>query len=75
LDLTGGNLHGRGSVLVRAPSSSANVAYLSAQNDIDPLQFLPSGFLERTKEKMNAVLLSEGMKVGLRLMKMTLWKG
>ncbi|GAU20263.1 hypothetical protein TSUD_353270 [Trifolium subterraneum] len=103
--------------VVRAPSSSANVAYLSAQNDVDPLQFLPSGFLERTKEKglvipswasqsqilshssvggflthcgwnsilesvvhgvslitwplfaeqkMNAVLLSEGLKVGLR---------
>jgi hydroquinone glucosyltransferase len=103
--------------VVRAPSSSANSAYLSAQNDVDPLQFLPSGFLERTKEKglvipswapqiqilshrsvggflthcgwnsilesvvhgvplitwplfaeqkMNAVLLSEGLKVGMR---------
>jgi hydroquinone glucosyltransferase len=103
--------------VVRAPSNSANAAYLSAQNDVDPLQFLPSGFLERTKEKglvipswapqiqilshssvggflthcgwnsilesvvhgvplitwplfaeqkMNAVLLSEGLKVGLR---------
>jgi hydroquinone glucosyltransferase len=103
--------------VVRAPSSSANSAYLSAQNDVDPLQFLPSGFLERTKEKglvipswapqiqilshnsvggflthcgwnsilesvvhgvplitwplfaeqkMNAVMLSEGIKVGLR---------
>jgi hydroquinone glucosyltransferase len=103
--------------VVRAPSSSANSAYLSAQNDVDPSQFLPSGFLERTKEKglvipswapqiqilshrsvggflshcgwnsilesvihgvpliawplfgeqrMNAVLLSEGLKVGLR---------
>ncbi|CAJ2664919.1 unnamed protein product [Trifolium pratense] len=103
--------------VVRAPSSSVNAAYLSAQNDVDPLQFLPSGFLERNKEKgfvipswapqiqilshrsiggflthcgwnsilesvvhgvpiitwplfaeqkMNAVLLSEGMKVGLR---------
>jgi hydroquinone glucosyltransferase len=37
--------------VVRAPSNSANAAYLSAQNDVDPLQFLPSGFLERTKEK------------------------
>lgn len=36
--------------VLRAPSSSANSAYLS-QNDVDPLQFLPSGFLERTKEK------------------------
>jgi hydroquinone glucosyltransferase len=103
--------------VVRAPNSSANSAYLSAQNDVDPLQFLPSGFLERTKEKglvipswapqiqilshrsvggflthcgwnsilesvvhgvplitwplfaeqkMNAVLLSEGLKVGMR---------
>jgi hydroquinone glucosyltransferase len=103
---------------VRAPSSSSsNAAYLSAQNDVDALQFLPSGFLERTKEKcfvitswapqirilshssiggflshcgwsltlesvvhgvplirwpmfaeqgMNAVLVSEGLKVGLR---------
>ncbi|XP_058725165.1 hydroquinone glucosyltransferase-like [Vicia villosa] len=101
----------------RAPSSSASDAYLSAENDIDPLLFLPSGFLERTKEqgkvipswapqiqilshksvggflshcgwnsilesvmqgvplitwplfgeqRMNAVLLSEGLKVGLR---------
>ncbi|GAU20262.1 hypothetical protein TSUD_353260 [Trifolium subterraneum] len=103
--------------VVRAPSSSANAEYLSAQNDVDPLQFLPSRFLERTKskglvipswapqikilshnsvggflthcgwnstlesvmhgvplitwplfaeQKMNAVLLSEGIKVGLR---------
>ncbi|XP_057450777.1 hydroquinone glucosyltransferase-like [Lotus japonicus] len=37
--------------VVRAPSSSASGAYLSAQNDDDPLQFLPSGFLERTKEQ------------------------
>jgi hydroquinone glucosyltransferase len=36
---------------LRAPSSSAYSAYLSAGNDVDPLQFLPSGFLERTKEK------------------------
>ncbi|GAU44472.1 hypothetical protein TSUD_24480 [Trifolium subterraneum] len=103
--------------VVRAPSSSADAAYISAQNDVDPLQFLPSGFLERNKEKglvipswapqiqilshnsvggflthcgwnsilesvihgvplitwplfaeqgMNAVLLSEGIKVGIR---------
>ena len=104
--------------VVRAPSSSSsNASYLSAQNDVDALQFLPSGFLERTKEKgfvitswapqiqilshssiggflshcgwnstlesvvhgvpliawpmfaeqgMNAVLVSEGLKVGLR---------
>ncbi|AET01253.1 UDP-glucosyltransferase family protein [Medicago truncatula] len=36
--------------VVRAPSSTANAAYLSA-SDVDPLQFLPSGFLERTKEQ------------------------
>jgi len=104
--------------VLRAPSSSSSsAAYLSAQNEVDPLQFLPSGFLERTKEKgfvitswapqiqilshnsiggflthcgwnstlesvvhgvslitwplfaeqnMNAVLLSEGLKVGVR---------
>jgi len=104
--------------VLRAPSSSSSsAAYLSAQNEVDPLQFLPSGFLERSKEKgfvitswapqiqilshnsiggflthcgwnstlesvvhgvplitwplfaeqkMNAVLLSEGLKVGLR---------
>ena len=104
-------------VVVRAPSSSASGAYLSAQNNVDLSQFLPSGFLERTKEqgmvipswapqieilshrsvggflshcgwnsilesvvhgvplitwplfgeqRMNAVVLSEGLKVGLR---------
>nr|QHW04706.1 UDP-glycosyltransferase [Glycyrrhiza glabra] len=104
--------------VVRAPSTSASAAYLSAQNNVDPSQFLPHGFLERiTKEqgmvipswapqiqilshssvggflshcgwnstlesvvkgmplitwplfaeqRMNAVLLSEGLKVGLR---------
>ncbi|KAK7386183.1 hypothetical protein VNO78_26219 [Psophocarpus tetragonolobus] len=103
--------------VVRAPSSLASDAYLSTQNDVDPLQFLPTGFLERTKEqgmvipswapqiqvlghssvggflthcgwnstlesvlngvplitwplfaeqRMNAVLLSEGLKVGVR---------
>ncbi|KAK2352601.1 hydroquinone glucosyltransferase [Trifolium repens] len=103
--------------VVRSPNSSANAAYLSTQNDVYPLQFLPFGFLEITKGKglvipswapqiqilshnsvggflthcgwnstleivvhgvplitwplfaeqhMNAVLLSEGIKVGLR---------
>lgn len=38
--------------VVRAPSNSANAAYLSTQDDdVDPLKFLPSEFLERTKEK------------------------
>ncbi|XP_058736703.1 hydroquinone glucosyltransferase-like [Vicia villosa] len=36
--------------VVRAPSDSANAAYLEATNE-DPLKFLPQGFLERTKEK------------------------
>ncbi|CAJ2675426.1 unnamed protein product [Trifolium pratense] len=103
--------------IVRAPNSSVDAAYFSAQDDVDPSQFLPYGFLERTKEqgmvipswapqiqilshrsvggflshcgwnsilesvmhgvplitwplfaeqRMNAVLLSEGLKVGLR---------
>ncbi|KAK7293352.1 hypothetical protein RJT34_16215 [Clitoria ternatea] len=34
--------------VLRAPSDSANAAYLGAAND-DPLRFLPNGFLERTK--------------------------
>nr|XP_027187165.1 uncharacterized protein LOC101504804 [Cicer arietinum] len=38
--------------VVRAPNNSANAAYFSTQDDdVDPLKFLPSGFLERTKEK------------------------
>ncbi|KAL3028039.1 hypothetical protein AAZX31_03G091600 [Glycine max] len=104
--------------VLRAPNNAtSDAAYLGAQNDVDPLKFLPSGFLERTKEKgmvvpswapqiqvlshssvggflthcgwnsilesvlkgvpfitwplfaeqkMNAVLLSEGLKVGVR---------
>ncbi|RYR54749.1 hypothetical protein Ahy_A06g030030 isoform A [Arachis hypogaea] len=102
--------------VLRAPSDSANAAYLGAEN-VDPLSFLPRGFLERTKgqglvlvnwapqtqilshsstggflthcgwnstlesivmgvpmitwplfaeQRMNAVLLTEGLKVGLR---------
>lgn len=35
----------------RAPSSSASDGYLSAQDDVDASFFLPSGFLERTKEQ------------------------
>ncbi|XP_057437230.1 hydroquinone glucosyltransferase-like [Lotus japonicus] len=34
--------------VVRAPSDSANAAYLGVGNE-DPLKFLPSGFIERTK--------------------------
>ncbi|MED6225690.1 hypothetical protein PIB30_096083 [Stylosanthes scabra] len=34
--------------VLRAPSDSANAAYLGVEN-IDPLSFLPRGFLERTK--------------------------
>ncbi|CAJ1948880.1 unnamed protein product [Sphenostylis stenocarpa] len=37
--------------VVRAPSDEANSAYLGEQNHVDPLEFLPSGFLERTKEQ------------------------
>lgn len=36
---------------VRAPSSSASGVYLSAENSGNPLEFLPSGYLERTKEQ------------------------
>nr|ADV71365.1 glycosyltransferase GT07O02 [Pueraria montana var. lobata] len=36
--------------VVRAPSESANSAYLNSQSD-DPLRFLPDGFIERTKEQ------------------------
>ena len=36
--------------VVKAPSESANTAYLNAENG-DPLQFLPPGFLDRTKER------------------------
>ncbi|KAL3027896.1 hypothetical protein AAZX31_03G082500 [Glycine max] len=37
--------------VLRPPSSVANAAYLGGANDdgVDPLKFLPSGFLERTK--------------------------
>ncbi|XP_027334237.1 hydroquinone glucosyltransferase-like [Abrus precatorius] len=37
--------------VVREPSSLASDAYLRAKCDGDPLQFLPFGFLERTKEQ------------------------
>ncbi|XP_020204998.1 UDP-glycosyltransferase 72B1, partial [Cajanus cajan] len=36
--------------VLRAPSNSASSAYLEVAKE-DPLQFLPSGFLERTKDK------------------------
>ncbi|XP_028787318.1 UDP-glycosyltransferase 72B1 [Neltuma alba] len=36
--------------VLRAPSGVANSAYLSAQKE-DPLDFLPKGFLERTKDQ------------------------
>ncbi|TKY68846.1 Hydroquinone glucosyltransferase [Spatholobus suberectus] len=36
---------------VRAPNDVANAAYLGAQKYVDPLQFLPCGFLERTKDQ------------------------
>ncbi|ESW12765.1 hypothetical protein PHAVU_008G140500 [Phaseolus vulgaris] len=36
--------------VLRAPNSSASGAYLEAAKE-DPLEFLPKGFLERTKEK------------------------
>ncbi|QCE04791.1 hydroquinone glucosyltransferase [Vigna unguiculata] len=37
--------------VVRAPSDEANAGYLGGEKDADPLEFLPSGFLERTKEQ------------------------
>ncbi|KAK7386189.1 hypothetical protein VNO78_26226 [Psophocarpus tetragonolobus] len=38
--------------VVRAPNNTTPyAAYLGVQNDVDPLQFLPCGFLERTKEQ------------------------
>ncbi|TKY68856.1 Hydroquinone glucosyltransferase [Spatholobus suberectus] len=37
--------------VVRAPNNTANAAYLGAQSDVDPLQSLPCGFLEGTKEQ------------------------
>ncbi|GAU46266.1 hypothetical protein TSUD_174420 [Trifolium subterraneum] len=36
--------------VLRAPSDSVSAAYLEATNE-DPLNFLPKGFVERTKEK------------------------
>ncbi|XP_027336070.1 hydroquinone glucosyltransferase-like [Abrus precatorius] len=36
--------------VLRAPSNSVSAAYLETVNE-DPLQFLPNGFLERTKEQ------------------------
>ncbi|KAK2360309.1 hydroquinone glucosyltransferase [Trifolium repens] len=37
--------------VLRAPSDSVSAAYFENSNDVDPLKFLPNGFLERTKEK------------------------
>ncbi|WVZ26652.1 hypothetical protein V8G54_005196 [Vigna mungo] len=37
--------------VVRASSDEANVGYLGGEKDVDPLEFLPSGFLERTKKQ------------------------
>ncbi|KAL1346583.1 hydroquinone glucosyltransferase [Arachis duranensis] len=39
--------------VIRAPSESANASYLSGNNNNggDPLRFLPSGFLDRTKKQ------------------------
>ncbi|XP_028801496.1 hydroquinone glucosyltransferase-like [Neltuma alba] len=38
-------------VNVKSPSDRASASYLSDKNEEDPLHFLPSGFLERTKER------------------------
>ncbi|TKY68756.1 UDP-glycosyltransferase 72B1 [Spatholobus suberectus] len=35
--------------VVRPPSGAADAAYLGARDGVNPLQFLPCGFLERTK--------------------------
>ncbi|CAJ1948882.1 unnamed protein product [Sphenostylis stenocarpa] len=37
--------------VVRAPNNAENSLYLSEQKCVDPVQFLLSGFLERTKEQ------------------------
>ncbi|KAK7386180.1 hypothetical protein VNO78_26215 [Psophocarpus tetragonolobus] len=37
--------------VVRAPNDADNSAYLGEQKGVDPLEFLPCGFLERTKEQ------------------------
>ncbi|XP_027908013.1 hydroquinone glucosyltransferase-like [Vigna unguiculata] len=37
--------------VVRAPSDKAGAGYLDGEKDVDPSEFLPSGFLERTKEQ------------------------
>ena len=36
---------------VRAPSNVANATYIGEQKHVDPKEFMPCGFLERTKEK------------------------
>ncbi|XP_004492195.1 hydroquinone glucosyltransferase [Cicer arietinum] len=37
--------------VLRAPSDTSNEAYLGVKNNDDPLNFLPKGFIERTKGK------------------------
>ncbi|KAK7293265.1 hypothetical protein RJT34_16128 [Clitoria ternatea] len=37
--------------VVRAPSESPNPAHVNYESSGDPLQFLPNGFIERTKEQ------------------------
>ncbi|XP_017428741.1 UDP-glycosyltransferase 72B1-like [Vigna angularis] len=37
--------------VMRAPSDEANTGYLGGEKDADPLELLPSEFLERTKEQ------------------------
>lgn len=37
--------------VLRPPSSEVSAAYLGSEDGVDPLQFLPRGFLERTKEQ------------------------
>ncbi|KAJ4700944.1 Glycosyltransferase [Melia azedarach] len=56
--------------VVRSPNNeSANAAYFDVESKQNPCDFLPKGFLERTKgreQKMNAVMLTEDIHVALR---------
>ncbi|RZC45056.1 hypothetical protein C5167_037999 [Papaver somniferum] len=56
--------------VLRSPTDkSADANYLNSQSVRDPFELLPKGFSERTKmteQKMNAVMLTDDLKVALR---------